>query len=314
MENKWSPNAFTKIKEIKKTILKKKIMLNFIIDSYAWWDRAYRWGHITVATLSPFFGVITIAAEDSSTMKVITIIVSAVAAGMLKFKEYIKFGELRDTAKQQTVKYSQLFERIEREMIKPDIKKQSEDEFIYWINREFSQVELSDPELSYSDKQKFLALCKLQNIPYDEDLDALQILMKETADDLVEIVVDKATDVIADTVIDVATDVPERKNNVEDTTNDTDDNTLTVVAHLPEKPDLKTDDDPTHTRESSDSGFQPTTHRVLSLHGDPKQLKRDRAASDKRQHDKYKDTLKKMDPKADMRWTMERLSNLGEDE
>jgi len=176
----WSNTTQIKIREIKKAILKKKLMLSFIIDSYAWWDRTYRWGHISIAVLSPIFNLITVAADSSGSLKILTIIISALVAGMVKFKDYIKFGELRDMAKQQTIKYSQLYERIERELIKPNNKKQSEDEFIYWINREYSQIELLDPELNYSDKKKFIKLCKMKNIPIDEDLETLQSLLQQS--------------------------------------------------------------------------------------------------------------------------------------
>lgn len=167
------------IRRIKKDILKRKIMLNFIIDSYSWWDRAYRWTHICVATLTPLTSLISITVNESSNrLKATSLVLSCVVAGMVKLKEYIKFSEIRDVAKSQTIKYSQLYERIERESLKPNANRQPEDQFIYWINREFMNINLIDPELSPSEKTKFLALCRRNNITYNDDVELLHSLME----------------------------------------------------------------------------------------------------------------------------------------
>jgi len=176
----WTPIGLIKIKELKKAILKKKIMLNFLVDVYSWWDKAYRYVQLLIAIGTPIFGLIELLLTGSD--GTVSIVLSCVVAAMIKFKDHIMYDKIRDTAKEQTIKYTQLFERIERELIKPDAKKQSEDDFIYWINREYTNLELNDPELSFSDKKKFIELCKSKGIPIEEDLTVLLELLSSTTD------------------------------------------------------------------------------------------------------------------------------------
>jgi len=288
VENKWTANGLQSIRRIKKDILKRKIMLNFIIDNYSWWDRAYRWSQLSVATLAPLTGLINIAMETSDTMKGVSLALSCVIAGMVKLKEYIKFSEIRDIAKSQTVKYSQLYERIERESIKPDSKKQPEDEFIYWINREFTHIELIDPELSPSEKAKFLAVCKLQGIVYDDDLDLLQELMGH----------DGAVAIAAELIQPSSPAV-----NDEDDDDDDDDHKDVVIdikAHADDHPEASPRAQSQPESNSDNNTPSPTPDSNVRVRSD----------TDRRERNSYRETLKKMDPKADMSWAMDRLRDL----
>jgi len=155
----------TKLKQIKRTILKKKIMLGFVIDNYSVWDRAFRYTHLFLAVSTPI--VVTIQGTVSESNPTAAIVLSFVVAAMVKIKEYVVYDKIRDTAKEQTVKYTQLYERIEQGEAK------QEADFIYWITRELHNIELNDPDLSHGEKQKFLLLCKEKGIPYDDDVAAL---------------------------------------------------------------------------------------------------------------------------------------------
>jgi hypothetical protein len=295
MENKWSEQGINKIRQIKKDILKKKIMLSYIIDSYSWWDRAYRWGHIIFATLAPLSGLADIATESTGALKGMYLALSCIVAVMLKIKEYINFGEIRDTAKTQAVKYSQLYERIERESIKPDIRKQVEDEFIYWINREYSQIELVDPELSPNEKTKFIEKCKTLGITYDDDLSILQNLLyldkvKSVTDSHAMSVIDTRHMPTNDVVIDISNltaldTTPDTETN---TTLDTETNT-TKLTHLDTAPDTSP---------------SPTIPLVY--------VQRPRINTDQHERDSFKESLKKLNPKTDMEWAISRLHNLND--
>ena len=170
----WSVSAISAINDIKKNILKKKVLLNIIIESYSWYDKAVKYVHMFLAVATPVvIYVDQITASDQSSTA--AIVVSAVVAGMIKLKEYLKFTKTKDQAKQQTVKYQQLFQRIEREMRKND-GKQNEEDFISWVNRELSIIEIDDPDVPQSLKKIFIATCQEKGIPYDEDLEALSEL------------------------------------------------------------------------------------------------------------------------------------------
>jgi hypothetical protein len=335
MYNNWSLLALSKIKELKKTILKKKVMLNFIIDSYAWWDKAYRWFHISIAAFTPFIGIVSVTVEKSKEMQILFVILSSIVATMLKLKEYILFEKIRDVSKGQTILYSQLYERIERETIKPDNKKQPEDEFIYWINREFSHIELGDPELTYSDKDKFIKLCQSKGIPFDDDMDALQLLLKND-NQLLEIVIDTGSNMVETPltkdknkdgieIIDKNKDgieiIDKNKDGIEIIDKNKDgieiidknkDGIEIIDKNNSINDDLssKTLNQDLNNIEKKKNTIISTDHSILSNHKYLSDLHQSRTESDKHERNSYKETLRKMNSKADMTWAMTRLRDL----
>lgn len=172
-----SEAGLAKIAEYKKSILLKKILLNYIIDSYAWWDRAYRWTHAGIALCAFACGTIDKIIGTNNYTNSAFVVLSGITLVMVKVKDYLKFDKIRDISKDQNVKYKQLYERIEREIMKPEHKQQTEDDFIYWIGREFNNIEISDPELGHSERKKFITYCAEHNIPYDNDIDILTNLI-----------------------------------------------------------------------------------------------------------------------------------------
>jgi hypothetical protein len=183
----WNAEALAKIRELKISILKKKIMLEFLVSSYSKWDKLYRWSLMGVALLSPFAMLAETFIIENESTKTINIIIGCLVAGLIKLKDYIVFDKIRDSSKVQTVKYSHLYERIERELLKPVEKRQSADEFIYWITREFSSLDLNDPELTFSDKKQFEELCRKNGIPIDEDMQQLVSLLSDKKEVVVQI-------------------------------------------------------------------------------------------------------------------------------
>jgi len=146
---------------------------------------------MTIALVAPLISfldqMINNTVENTSTA---VLVLSSIVAGMIKLKDYLKFDKLKDQAKQQTIKYQQLYQRIEREMRKTESIRQNEEEFISWITRELSIIEVDDPDLPQSLKEKYIQLCKARGIPYDEDLEALGELFAAK----VQIVVEQAAD------------------------------------------------------------------------------------------------------------------------
>lgn len=229
MSANWTKSGLVTINNIKKSILKKKILLNIIIDSYSKYDKIFRYCHITIATITPLLLVISkIVQEFTNDDENATLILSSIVAIMIKVKDYLKFDKIKDTAKQQTIKYEQLFQRIEREMMKPVDKRQNEEELIYWINREYSNIEMTDPDISRSIKDKYIHFCKDNNIPYNEDLNVLQELITST----VEIVIDKEQQNVS-AVKDVHETEEKEITVIEHTTSDSSVDNNTVVDNRP---------------------------------------------------------------------------------
>ncbi len=188
----WTSTGLSAINRIKRSILKKKILLSFIIDNYSKYDKLFRYFHMFIAITTPTLGVISRIVEatnnDAST---VTLILSSIVAIMIKLKDYLKFDKIKESSKQQTIKYEQLYQRIEREILKPLNDRQTEEQFLYWINREYNNIEMADPDISHSIKEKYIQFCQDNKIPYDNDLDMLQSLISASVD----IVIDKINDI-----------------------------------------------------------------------------------------------------------------------
>lgn len=174
----WSAAGYKCINDIKKTILKKKIKLSFIINNYSLKDKVFKYVHIILAIATP---VCALVEELTNTVQGSTLILSLLVASMIKLRSHLKYSKIHTIAKEQTVKYKQLYDRIESELIKPIAKRQAEDDFIYWIIREHNNIEASDPELTASDTVAFKKICIEKKIPYDEDLQVLQILTNDAS-------------------------------------------------------------------------------------------------------------------------------------
>jgi hypothetical protein len=164
------------IKDLKKTILLRKIYLSYIIDSYAYYDRGFRWSVMVLAGLTPLVAAMgRVFSHAQETTERATIVLGSMVAGMIKLKEYLKFDKIRDHSKAQTIKYSHLLMRIEQEMLK-SLSLEENLDFLYWANREYSFILMDDPEISYSQRREFLEICKKREIKFNDDFDELKEL------------------------------------------------------------------------------------------------------------------------------------------
>jgi hypothetical protein len=172
--NDWSVDSYKLINNCKKSILKKKIKLSFIINNYSFKDKLFKYVHIILAVATPVFALIE---EVSEQVQGSTLVLSLLVASMIKLRSHLRYSKMHSVAKEQTVKYKQLYDRIEGELIKPINKRQAEEDFIYWISREYNNIEMADPELSSADREAFKKLCIEKKIPYDEDIQILHVLI-----------------------------------------------------------------------------------------------------------------------------------------
>lgn len=177
----WTQESITAINEIKQAVLRKKIILSMIIDYYSKYDKIFRYLHMTLAISTPIIAFVDQLVNNSiEQTTTTTTVLSTIVAGMIKLKDYLKFDKTKDLAKQQTIKYGQLYARIDREIRKPNESRQNVEDFIYWINREFANLEIADPDLPNSLKEQYILLCKENDISYSDDLSILATLNKTT--------------------------------------------------------------------------------------------------------------------------------------
>ena len=290
---KWSDTATKKIDELSKSILLKKIMLGFVINSYATHDKLFRYIHFLLALLTPLLAILNDYAGSSN---IFTIIFSVIVAGMIKIKEYITYDKVRDSAKSQMIKYTQLLTTIENESGKSDTQIQAEADFLYLIRREYTMIEVDDPELTLSEQIKFHQYCKDKNIPFEEDIDKIKKIINITVKSSNEITNDVSNNVTnndTNNLNNLHTHNNSLKTTYDNSLKTTYDNSLKTNHNS-----LKTIHE--QTTDTIDDEKQnepiPTTHKVLSLY----------------QYDKktYKNSLKKINVNEEMNTTIERLRNL----
>lgn len=287
----WTKKSNIIINNIKRTILMKKIMLNFMIDNYSKYDKIFRYVHMSIAALTPTIATInTIAATNENQSNTVTLILSSLVAAMIKIKDYLKFDKIKDLAKQQTIKYEQLYQKIEREMLKSPDKRQTEEDFIYWINREFNNIEISDPDISQSLKHKYIKFCKDNNIPFDNDIDSLQILIHNQNEQ------NNPATHANNTATNANIHNLNAKNKVLENCN-TDD--ITVIEYNTDNSELNID--PYEYKQSNTNSSIDTTQE-FSI--------RNRSLSDENNKKEYKQKIQQLDVDKDLNWALERLNTI----
>lgn len=288
----WTESGKQQIIDLKKMIVKKKIMLGFMIDDYSLLDRRFRYVHTALATSIPLISFINeMVTGNTDQTAMVTLVLSGIVAGMIKIKDTLKFGKIVVIAQQQTVKYKQLYQRIEREMNKHESKRESEESFIYWVNREYNNIEMADPELTHNMKKKFIELCKAKGIPYDEDMEALNNLLGDVTQELTQVVVQKATEELANAVVTYADVERETKKEVKEEVKEAKlSSNVTVVEEV--------------KKEKSTEKTTPEQHqrRMSTI--------RIRSTSDEVDRKQYKETMKAFNPTEDMQWALDRLTDI----
>lgn len=211
----WTPDAKTKIRSIQLKILKKKVMLNMLITRYSRKDRIFRWMHKIVAMLAGIFEFIHYLLDATGYTGVITLVATVMYNVFLYVRDYITYGQTRDLAKEQNVKYQELYDEIESELMKPFSKKQVENDFINWITRIYDNINASDPELSQTEQVLFDKYCKEHGIMINEDINEYEKI-KQLMNIKVEVRDEAKRDGVRD---EVKQDTNERKSECNDESN-----------------------------------------------------------------------------------------------
>jgi hypothetical protein len=174
---------FEQLQNISKLIIKKKILLNFVITNYTWKDKVFNWVHIILAIVAP---ILSLSQEKNcnDTQSFSSVVISFIVASLIKIKDYVKYDKIRDTAKKQNILYKELYDKIEFKIL--SLKKShdnSEEEILAFfkeVKKEYSTIEKSDPDIKDSDKEKYIIECKKLGIEYIDDIDILKRLIIES--------------------------------------------------------------------------------------------------------------------------------------
>lgn len=173
----WTQHTIDKLCEFKQKILLRKINMDFIARRYEkrdiLYDRAVKLSHAVTFILSVASQLV---GDDARWTLIFTTVTSAISGGLIYLKEILDF-DVQTRAKSQTVKYSRLYNRIENEFLKSAANRQREEDFLYWIDREYENLEHEDPELDYDSEQQFGAYLAAQGIvPFENDIERLKAL------------------------------------------------------------------------------------------------------------------------------------------
>jgi hypothetical protein len=169
-----------KVKDIKRIILKKKILFNYLVDHYAFWARVYKYILNTFAICSILIGVITEIMNYQGS--IIFIAINTITAALIKIREYLDFDKIKEVGKVQAIKYAQLYSKFEQG-ISQYRGSTHINEFLYWVSRELGIIEMGDPEINSKIRQNFIKICEKYGIKCeDDDLLMLKSLADQDTD------------------------------------------------------------------------------------------------------------------------------------
>lgn len=170
-------------------------MLRLLRDKYSGRDRFVKYLHLFISTVAPVLGIInqSILANPSRIMGIIVIILGAMNATILKARDIIEFGKIRDTCKSQSHRYRQFLSRLRVASVEmmpiveqpseenpmpranastPDANANANNSF-YWVQQEYMAIERDDPEFPPSITEAYRDLCKEKSIPVTDEVDEL---------------------------------------------------------------------------------------------------------------------------------------------
>jgi hypothetical protein len=169
-----------RIKRVKVFILRRKIMLNFLVSLYRKWDRVFKIFQLLAAAAAPCVGLYEKSAKNSGSegAGIASAVLGFIVTLTVALRKFIVFDELQNTAKEQTIRYSQLLARIDLESAgSKDPERLLED-----VLREYGSIRVNDPVLSADDRESFQKYCIENGIPPDEDLEQIRELLNDSID------------------------------------------------------------------------------------------------------------------------------------
>jgi hypothetical protein len=164
---------------LQRLILQKKIMLRILQSQYTVRDRTFKISHLILAGVVPLLALIneSILDRPSRVMSILVVVLGAMSTGVLKIRDTVEIGKIRETCKAQSHRYTQLITTITSEDLKPDDRRAPIQEFLYWANREYITIEKEDPDFPHSVQEEYAKTCRNRGINIPDDLDELANLV-----------------------------------------------------------------------------------------------------------------------------------------
>lgn len=147
------------------------------MEHYNRYDSIYKTFQFLIAITVPIISLIDILVNgNTEKTSTVTTVFSSIVVFTIKFKDKLKYDKIKDIAKHQTVKYAQLYNKIEHEESKPENEKQKPESLLFSVTKDYNSIELADPDVTAKVMASFQKFCIEHNIQYDTDLINLQSL------------------------------------------------------------------------------------------------------------------------------------------
>jgi hypothetical protein len=176
---------FIKLKDIKAFILERKILLNILNEEYIKYSNLARILHVIFVLIPPVVSLVDLLLGECND-GLVTVVFGVSIVIIMKLREIFNYKRLQEQTKEQSVKYRQLYNRIKEEEDKVQEKRQNDETFIYWIVREYNNIQLNDPDIPMRINEKFIILCKEHNIEWNSDINILEKLLNDFSSPLVQ--------------------------------------------------------------------------------------------------------------------------------
>lgn len=168
-----------------KTIIKKKILLNIVLDSYATSDKIFKYIHTALAITAPTIGFIDqIVGHSIDPNGTVILVCSGLVACMVRAKDFLAYDKIKDQTKQQLVKYNSLLQRILVNADKSPESKIPEDILLNEVRSQFTQLELSDPDISRKLYLRYKKYCLDNGVVVEDDIQELKSIEVERVIDV----------------------------------------------------------------------------------------------------------------------------------
>lgn len=180
VENKDSIDYDKKLRDLQGTILYRKIFLTFLIREKSKYDRYYHLAQMIIAVATPIMlGIAQIynnyiisdpTVQISGSTSVVGIIMSAIVAAMVELKNRLKLYEKISIAKDQNIKYKDLYEKIGNYLLNGG----NDYTFYSLCSEKFYILCSYDPESDFDLDNSFKLYCQKEGIKYVDDIAKLK--------------------------------------------------------------------------------------------------------------------------------------------
>ena len=95
---------------------------------------------------------------------------------MIKLKDYFQFEKMTELAKQQSIKYGQLYDQIEKDLPHVSDYFVNMGQYLARIEKDIINIENLDPDISHVLRESFQQYCVKHGVKFVSDIDLLQNL------------------------------------------------------------------------------------------------------------------------------------------